>query len=101
MITSKTINTVQVMDEVQKAQYTVQVLMAHGDGELKRRLNLVGDYKEHRREAARAVTDNAFYLAIALSTMGWLSRLRFARRVREVNEEMGRALKPGVPVEGT
>lgn len=85
------VNAVQILDEVERAKYVVNVLMAHGDGGLKRKLNILGDYGKHRDEAAAAVIDNAFFLAVALSTMGPLGKLRFSRRVKELDKVLAKA----------
>lgn len=85
------VNAVQVLDEVERAKYVVNVLMAHGDGGLKRKLNIQGDYPKQRDQAAAAVIDNAFFLSVALSSMGWLGKLKFSRRVKELDRVLAKA----------
>lgn len=64
------VNEADVIKELEAARHNVRVLMAYGDGGMKRKLGIMGEYRKHREAAAKAVIDNAWYLAILLDVVG-------------------------------
>jgi hypothetical protein len=94
------ISDARVLEEVERARHNVRVLIAHGDGGLKRRLGLMGDYSKHRDAAAKAVIDNAFYLSVALEVMdapwplGALLARRFKARAVALDRSLADAYAP-------
>jgi hypothetical protein len=88
-----TLTKVQVLEEVEAARQNVRILMAHGDGEMKRRMNLMGKYPNARDAAAKAVIDNAFLLAMATEALNggvlsFFARRRFLKRVALMNKAL-------------
>lgn len=105
-MTLRKISDARVLEEVERARNNVRVLMAHRDGDLKRRMGLMGDYSKHRDAAAKAVIDNAFYLSVALEVLdapwplGRLLARRFKARAAELDRALSDAYKPAA-AEGT
>jgi hypothetical protein len=85
-----------VLREVEDARYQARVLMANGDGAIKRQMGLVGDYRKHCNSAHRAIVDNAFYLTIAvyLIERSWFMSRKFKNIVKEMHKQMDMAYKP-------
>lgn len=78
----------KMVTEFQNRERLVQILMAHGDGSIKRRLGLYGDYKKHRQAAITAIYDDAFYLTIAVSLIDAspILRWKYRRLVAKVDK---------------
>ena len=83
----------QVATEIDNARFMCQILMAHGDGGMKRKLGMMGEYGKHRDNAAKAMIDNAFAVCVGLDVIknpgipfisGILWR-RFKKRQKELS----------------
>jgi hypothetical protein len=77
-----------IVTEFTAKEHVIQVLLANGDGSLKRKLHLYGDYKEHRKSAVSSVYDDAFYLTVAVCMINssWILRRRFQKLVKKVDK---------------
>lgn len=77
-----------IVTEFTAKERVIQVLLANGDGSLKRKLHLYGDYKEHRKSAVSSVYDDAFYLTVAVCMINssWILRRRFQKLVKKVDK---------------
>ena len=66
---------------IEAKKMSCQVLLASGDGAIKRRLGIMGDYKKHREKAMHAILEDAFYLVAAARILNssWLLRWRYQR----------------------
>lgn len=95
------LTTADVLKEVENGRYVIRVLMAYGDGGIKRKLGLMGDYRKHLDAAAKVVADDSFYLAVAMGLInhpgfpfsGWLLSRRFKKQVKRFNESLGKMYK--------
>jgi len=73
---------------VDSANTNVEILKAAGDGARKRNLKIKGDYKRYLKAAERQVVENSVLLAIALSVMGPITRSKFERSVRKIDNQV-------------
>ena len=75
---------------IEAKKMSCQVLLASGDGAIKRRLGIMGDYKKHREKAMHAILEDAFYLVAAARILNgsWFLRWRYQRLLKKADKVM-------------
>jgi hypothetical protein len=87
------VTTSDIIQALENTRTNIKILMAYGDGKIKRELGIRGDYKKYLDVSFRSLMENAFYLVVSMNVINRhpIVKLIFERQAKKLDAAMGLA----------